>query len=109
MSPLASPWWWARRCARLEDFRMAEPAVRRIGLPADIETRKARTRAWFEELRDNICAAFEKLEDDAPAELYDGAPGRFVRTPWERTDHTGGPGGGGEMSMLHGRVFEKAG
>ena len=88
---------------------MAEPAVRRIGLPRDIDMRKARTRAWFEEIRDNICAALEKLEDDAPAELYGDAPGRFVRTPWERTDHTGKPGGGGEMAMLHGRLFEKAG
>jgi coproporphyrinogen III oxidase len=88
---------------------MAEAAVRRIGLSPDIETRKLRARAWFEELRDNICAAIEKLEDDAPAELFDGAPGRFVRTPWERKDHTGQPGGGGEMSMLAGRLFEKAG
>jgi coproporphyrinogen III oxidase len=88
---------------------MAEPAVHRIGLPADIETRKVRARAWFEELRDNICAALETLEDDAPAELFEAAPSRFVRTPWDRTDHTGTPGGGGEMSMLSGRLFEKAG
>lgn len=88
---------------------MAEPAVRRIGLPPDIETRKARTRAWFEELRDSICAALEKLEDEAPADLYPGTPGRFERTPWERTDHSGAPGGGGEMGMLRGRLFEKAG
>ena len=32
-----------------------------------LETRKARARSWFEQLRDNICSAFEKLEDDAPA------------------------------------------
>jgi coproporphyrinogen III oxidase len=88
---------------------MAEPAVQRIGLPADIETRKARARSWFEELRDSICAAIESLEDDAPAEIYDGAPGRFERTPWERKDHSGNAGGGGTMSMLHGRLFEKAG
>ena len=76
-----------------------------------LEARKARARAWFEELRNSICGAFEELEDGLPA----AAPrtcdtvGRFVRTPWERTDHTGAPGGGGVMSMLKGRVFEKVG
>src|SRR5690606_26584570 len=50
-----------------------------------------------------------KLEDDAPASLYPGGAGRFVRTPWARTDHTGAPGGGGVMSMMHGRLFEKVG
>ena len=73
--------------------------------------RKARARAWFETLRDDICAALEGLEDRLPA----GAPrtteaaGRFVRTPWSRTDHTGAGGGGGVMSLLKGRVFEKVG
>ncbi|MBK8009476.1 MAG: oxygen-dependent coproporphyrinogen oxidase [Rhizobiales bacterium] len=66
-------------------------------------------RACFRELRDQLCTAFEKLEAEAPPSLYEGAPGKFVRTPWERTDHSGAPGGGGEMSMLHGRLFEKAG
>ena len=32
-----------------------------------------------------------------------------MRTPWQRTDHTGAPGGGGEMSMMSGRLFEKVG
>jgi coproporphyrinogen III oxidase len=75
------------------------------------EARKARARAWFERLRDDICAAFEAIEADLPhgAPFADRPAARFVRTPWERTDHTGAPGGGGVMSMMKGRVFEKVG
>ena len=76
---------------------------------AAIEDRNARARAWFESLRDQICAAFEQLEDEAPAALYPRQPGGFVRTPWQRTDHSGAPGGGGVMGMMHGRLFEKVG
>ncbi len=75
----------------------------------EIETRKARCRTWFEALRDDICAAFEALEREAPQALHAGAPGRFVRTPWSRTDHAGGAGGGGVMSVMRGRLFEKVG
>ena len=78
-------------------------------LPADIEDRKTRARAWFESLREEICASFEALEREAPAALYPGEPGRFERTPWDRTDHTGAKGGGGVMSMMRGRLFEKVG
>ena len=76
-----------------------------------ITDRQSRARAWFEQLRDDICAAFEALEDALPARapLAERAAGRFVRTPWQRADHTGAPGGGGVMSMMHGRVFEKVG
>jgi coproporphyrinogen III oxidase len=74
-----------------------------------IEERKARARSWFERLRDDICAALEILEDEAPASLYPGRAERFVRTPWQRSDHTGRPGGGGVMSMMRGRLFEKVG
>jgi len=76
---------------------------------SQLEARKARAKQWFEELRDDICAAFEALEAEAPAGLYGGSPARFVRTPWTRTDHSGAPGGGGVMSMLKGRLFEKVG
>ena len=76
-----------------------------------IADQQSRARAWFEQLRDDICAAFEALEDALPAgaPLAERAAGRFVRTPWERADHSGQAGGGGVMAMMHGRVFEKVG
>jgi coproporphyrinogen III oxidase len=76
-----------------------------------LEARKNQARAWFETLRDHIVAAFEQLENTLPADgpLVDRAPGRFERKPWTRTDHTGGPGGGGVMARMAGRVFEKVG
>ena len=72
---------------------------------------KAQAEAWFQQLRDEICTSFEALEDDLPASapLGDMAAGRFARSPWERTDHTGTKGGGGVMSLMSGRVFEKVG
>ena len=60
---------------------------------------KAEAQAWFESLRDRICAAFESIEEAA------GAPSaHFVRKPWTRDE-----GGGGVISLMHGRVFEKVG
>ncbi len=75
----------------------------------DLESRKAASAVWFAGLRDRITAAFEALEDEIATPGVEAAPGRFVRTPWERTDHGGDPGGGGVMAMMHGRVFEKVG
>jgi coproporphyrinogen III oxidase len=75
-----------------------------------LTTRQRDAAAWFTDLRDRICAAFEALEDGlAGGPLAGRAPGRFVRKAWERTDHTGAPGGGGVMSTMTGRVFEKVG
>ncbi len=76
-----------------------------------LQQQKTEARAWFETLRDQICSALEKLEDGLPAGGPHSsiAPGRFVRTLWDRTEKDGSPGGGGVMSMMHGRVFEKVG
>jgi coproporphyrinogen III oxidase len=71
----------------------------------DLEDHKKRARAWFESLRDDIMAAFEALEAQAPADLYPGAPGTFEKTPWQR----GIEEGGGVMGMMRGRLFEKVG
>jgi coproporphyrinogen III oxidase len=78
---------------------------------ADFDRWRVRASAWFETLRDQICGAFERLENELPhgAPLAHASAGRFVRTPWKRTDHAGGEGGGGLMSLMKGRVFEKVG
>jgi coproporphyrinogen III oxidase len=66
-------------------------------------------QAWFESLRDRICAAFEAIEDDAPDRSTPA--GRFARTPWSRPpdDEAAEGGGGGVISLMRGRVFEKVG
>jgi len=74
-----------------------------------IEARKERAKTSFEALRNDICDAFERLEREAPTALYPDAAGQFARTPWSHTDASGAPGGGGVMSMLRGRLFEKVG
>nr|WP_200941284.1 MULTISPECIES: oxygen-dependent coproporphyrinogen oxidase [unclassified Methylobacterium] len=79
---------------------------------AERDAVKAEATAWFTTLRDRIVAAFETLEAEATGPFHPDAPaepGTFVKTPWQRTDHTGAPGGGGTMAMIKGRVFEKAG
>jgi len=72
--------------------------------PADLEDKNSRARAWFDTLRDRLVAEFERLEDEAPADLYSGEPGRFELKPWVRA-----AGGGGVMGFLRGRFFEKCG
>ena len=75
-----------------------------------IDARRQQAAQWFRRLRDDICAAFEALEDAAAPELYGEGAGRFERTPWSRPEGgVQGAGGGGEMSIMKGRLFEKVG
>jgi coproporphyrinogen III oxidase len=68
---------------------------------------KEKARSWFASLRDTICAEFEAIED--AFDSSDSEPGRFKRSKWARPTEDEKDGGGGEMSVMHGRVFEKVG
>ncbi|NBC35184.1 oxygen-dependent coproporphyrinogen oxidase [Novosphingobium sp. FSY-8] len=64
----------------------------------------ATARAWFEHLRDSICAAFEAIEREA------GSDAAFQYTPWTRDAVAGeADTGGGVQGLMKGRVFEKVG
>ncbi len=78
---------------------------------SDIDTKKNTARPWFEALQKRIFASFEALEAECagPFAPEMTEPGRFETKRWDRVDHDGTPGGGGNMGLLHGRVFEKAG
>lgn len=68
-----------------------------------LDDQEQAARDWFESLRNRICAAFEDIERQA------GSDASFTYTPWERTDVTGEPGGGGVRGQMAGKVFEKVG
>lgn len=74
------------------------------------DDRRKLASAWFKKLRDVLCAALEKIEDDliGPNPTSDRPPGRFERKAWRRNDDDD-DGGGGVMSVIRGRVFEKGG
>jgi coproporphyrinogen III oxidase len=68
-----------------------------------LDEQQSTARAWFESLRDQICAEFERIEREA------GSDAAFAYTPWDRADPSGEPGGGGVRGVMKGRVFEKVG
>lgn len=72
-----------------------------------MEQKKEKATAWFRDLRDRICVGLEAIENELTASSE--PPGKFVRKKWERMNEDGTAGGGGEMSLMKGRVFEKVG
>lgn len=71
---------------------------------SELEQQKQQAEHWFRTLRNDICAAFEQLEVQASPNLYGDNIGSFERKVWQREQ-----GGGGEMSLMRGRLFEKVG
>lgn len=65
--------------------------------------KKTRTAEWFSNLRDMICKTYEDIEVEY-AGLKSLEPKKFERKLWDREG-----GGGGEISLLKGNVFEKVG
>lgn len=84
----------------------------------DTRAGQDRARAWFAELRDRICAEFERIEAELDPHLLggelaerfaDNPAGRFEYTPWQRDDNSVDDAGGGTIGLMKGRVFEKVG
>ncbi|HPD82369.1 MAG: oxygen-dependent coproporphyrinogen oxidase [Alphaproteobacteria bacterium] len=78
----------------------------------DWNTRKETAAAWFENLRNQICNELEAIENELESDL---PAGKVKRTPWGR-EESNEPNisgsilqGGGEISLIKGRVFEKGG
>jgi coproporphyrinogen III oxidase len=87
---------------------MTQSAEEPVALPPHHALKQA-AREWFESLRDRLCAEFEAIEDAQDGPLSHLAPGRFTRTAWQRPTADESDGGGGMMSVMRGRVFEKVG
>jgi len=80
-----------------------------IGIVTSYSKSIAAAGIWFQELRERICAEFEAIEGEHVGPLADRPPGKFERKAWKRSAEHREDAGGGEMSILRGRVFEKAG
>ena len=74
-----------------------------------MDNKKCQTKKWFKDLCNLICAEFEAIELEGGAGSKKLRPGKFKQKNWYRSDSSQSQGGGGIMSVLHGRVFEKVG
>ena len=78
-----------------------------------LEVRKDKASQWFEQLRNEICSAFESIEQAVIGGngIADIESGCFEQTSWQRLgkEGVGSEGGGGVISLMRGRVFEKVG
>ena len=70
----------------------------------NLEEKQKITSQWFQHLRDKICAEFEKIEEEFAQKNSLENSGKFLRKNWDRDG-----GGGGEISLMKGNVFEKVG
>jgi coproporphyrinogen III oxidase len=68
-----------------------------------MNTHQQEAADWFKNLRDKFCAVFQNIELEY-AKHNNVEPAKFVRQEWYRQD-----GGGGEISLMKGNVFEKVG
>lgn len=68
-----------------------------------LDDQQLTAQKWFKELRDQICAEFEAIEQEA------GSDAKFNYTPWDRLNHDDTHGGGGTQGVMKGKVFEKVG
>ncbi len=80
------------------------------------DDRKNQATKWFSTLRNQICGAFEAIESELLTTKHKDKPaGQFERKAWDRenSDEPNVSGsilkGGGEISLMRGRVFEKVG
>ena len=75
----------------------------------DRNDKKKRACDWFEDLRNQICAEFEAIEKEYSGAMRDLSAGHFEQKNWKRPAENESDGGGGTMSLMKGRVFEKVG
>jgi coproporphyrinogen III oxidase len=70
----------------------------------NIEEKKKISSDWFKELRNNICDQIEEIEEN-----HSKSKKKFKKKKWLRDKNGSSKLGGGEMKLLRGDVFEKAG